>query len=124
MPEAPGKAGEVSRMKEPDGEGVANHTGLKSWVAAQEGGGQALTEVRAGRVLSRENSKPLWGADLVGIWGRRCRVWRYGEAHSGPARSETPCTHGNTLRGTREIPRSASGGRPGVRTGNPEGASR
>ena len=41
-------------MKEPYGEGVASHTGPESCVAARKGVGEALTGVRAGRVLSRE----------------------------------------------------------------------
>ena len=41
-------------MKESYGEGVATHTGPESCVAVREGGGEALTGVRAGRVLSRE----------------------------------------------------------------------
>ena len=111
-------------MKEPCGEGVASHTGLESWVASPEGGCQALTEVRTGQVLSRENSKGLRGADLVAIWGRPHRVRRKREPHSGPARSETLCTYGNTLRGTREVPRLASERWTEVRTVNPKGARR
>ena len=42
-------------MKEPYGEGVATHIGPESCVVVREGGGEALTGVRAGRVLSREN---------------------------------------------------------------------
>ena len=43
-------------MKESYGEGVATHTGPESCGAAREGGGEALTGERAGRVLSRERS--------------------------------------------------------------------
>jgi hypothetical protein len=39
-----------------DGEGVANHTGLESCVAHREVCGEALTEVRTGRVLSHEST--------------------------------------------------------------------
>ena len=34
--------------------GLANHNGLESYGAAREGGVEALTEGRTGRVLSRE----------------------------------------------------------------------
>ena len=41
-------------MKESYGEGVANHTGLRSYAGIREGAGGTLIEVRTGRVLSRE----------------------------------------------------------------------
>jgi len=43
-------------MKESYGEGVAFHTGLESCAEICKGFGEALTEVRAGRVLRREIS--------------------------------------------------------------------
>jgi len=43
-------------MKEPYSEGVASHTGPESCVSGREARDEALTGVRAGRVLSRENS--------------------------------------------------------------------
>ena len=36
-------------------EGVANHSGPESCAVAREGGGEALTGVRIGQPLSREN---------------------------------------------------------------------
>src|SRR6516165_1938052 len=51
-------------MKESYSEGIANHAGLGSYAVVREGGGGTLTEVRAGRVLSRE--MPIRS-------GRRCR---------------------------------------------------
>jgi hypothetical protein len=42
-------------MQESYGEGPASHTGSESCAIAREGGGEALTGGRAGRVLSREN---------------------------------------------------------------------
>ncbi len=50
-------------MKESYGEGVANHTGPESCGGTREGSDEALTGVRAGRVLSREMNAP----------GCRCR---------------------------------------------------
>lgn len=90
-------------MKESYGEGVATHTGPESCGAAREGGTEALTGVRAGRVFSRE-SNFLRDADAVGESGRLHLAHRYREVLQGPARSETPSTHGNTSRGSREVP--------------------
>ena len=90
-------------MKESYGEGLATHTGPESCGAAREGGDEAWTGERAGRVFSRERNL-LRDADAVGESGRQHPVRRYREAHRSPARSETPCTYGNTLRGNREIP--------------------
>src|SRR2546425_10777399 len=55
---APVKTGEVLRMKEPYGEGLASYTDSESCAGVREGGGEALTGVRAGRVLSREILHP------------------------------------------------------------------
>jgi hypothetical protein len=52
-------------MREPYGEGVASRTGPESCVAVREDGGEALTGVRMGRVLSRESHGQLRGADAV-----------------------------------------------------------
>ena len=90
-------------MKESYGEGLATHTGPESCGAACKGGVEALTGVRAGRVLSRERTS-LRDADAVGGSGRHHPGHRYREVLRGPARSETPCTHGNTSRENREIP--------------------
>jgi hypothetical protein len=53
-PESAGKTGKVSWMKEPYGEGVANHTGPESCGGGSNAVAEALTGVHAGRVLSRE----------------------------------------------------------------------
>jgi hypothetical protein len=84
---------------------VAIHIGPESCGAAREGGVEALTGERAGRVFSREKHL-LRDADVVGGSGRLHPMCRYREAHGSPARSQTPCTYGNTLPGNREIPRS------------------
>lgn len=87
-------------------EGVATHDIPESCASPLGNHGrEALTGVRAGRVLSRE-SDSLQGADPVGRWGRPHRMRQYREAHRGPARSETLCMHGCTLFGNREVPRS------------------
>ncbi len=90
-------------MKESYGEGLATHTGPESCGAAREGGVEALTGERAGRVFSRVRNL-LRDADAVRRSGRLHPVHRYREVRRDPARSETPGTYGNTLRGNREIP--------------------
>ena len=90
-------------MKESYGEGLATHTGPESCGAAREGGDEAWTGERAGRVFSRVRNL-LRDADAVRRCGRRHPVHRYREVRWSPARSETPCTYGSTSRGNREIP--------------------
>ncbi len=90
-------------MKESYSKGLATHTGPESCGAARKGGVEALTGVRAGRVLSRE-SNFLRGADAVRRRGRQHPVHRYREMLRDPARSQTPSRHGNTSRENREIP--------------------
>jgi hypothetical protein len=120
-------------MKESYVEGLASYGGPESCVCTRKGAGEALTGVRAGRVLSREINAP-WrklrddrGAEALGIRRRPHWCCRIGEAASDPARSETPRTRGNTLLGNREVPRptasrwEASGA---VRIVKPEGARR
>ncbi len=103
-------------MRESYVEGLAAHSGPESCVVAREGSGEALTGVRAGRVLSRERNPclraDLRDADAVGVGGRPRPAHRYREMRWSPARSETPCMHGNTSRENREILRlpAADGG--------------
>ena len=85
-------------------EGLANHNGPESCGAAREGGVEALTGERAGRVFSVRIC--LRDADAVGESGRPQPVHRYREVCQSPARSETPCTYADTSRGNREIPGS------------------
>ena len=89
-------------MRESNSEGVANHTDPESCGVARKGNVEALTGERAGRVLSRERNL-LRSADAVGDVGRRNRWRRNRETPLGSARSETPCTYGNTSFGNREI---------------------
>ena len=83
---------------------IATHIGPESCGAIRKSSVEALTGERAGRVLSRVR-KSLRDADTVGESGRQHRVRRYREVYQSPARSETPCTYGDTSRGNREIPR-------------------
>src|SRR2546428_12908531 len=107
-------------MKESYGEGLATHTGPESCGAACKGGTEALTGVRAGRVLSRE-SNSLRDADAVGESGRPHLEHRYCEVPQSPARSETPCTCGNTSLGNREIPCLPAAGGAAGRGGKSKG---
>ena len=90
-------------MKEPYEEGVANRLDPESCVVVREDGGEALAGARAGWVLSREITGSVQGADVVLGNGRPHRLGRYRESQSNPARSETPCMYGNSLRGSREV---------------------
>jgi hypothetical protein len=92
-------------MKKSYESGSATHIGPESCGAAREGGVEALTGERAGRVLSRV-SQSLRDADAVGESGRPHRVHRYREVCQSPARSETPSTYADTSFGNREIPSS------------------
>ena len=82
-------------MKESHVEGLATHSGPESCEAARKGSVEALTGVRAGRVLSRESEGIL--RDAVPL-----STLRYREMPPGPARSQTPCTYGNTSHENRE----------------------
>ena len=110
-------------MKEPYEEGLANRFDPESCGVSRKGDGEALTGARAGWVLSREIPED-WGADVVPGNGRQHRSCRERETRLDPAWSETPCMYGNSLYGTREIPRSAQRDGAVVRVENPKGASR
>ena len=92
-------------MKESYSEGMANHTGLRSYAGVRKGVGGTLTEVRAGWVLSREMATQNQGADAVMPSGRQHRLRRTPMLQKNPARSKTPNMHGNILIGDWEIPR-------------------
>jgi hypothetical protein len=111
-------------------EGVANYNDLESCGATRKGGVEALTEERAGWVLSRENmtllrkQQALQGADALEISGRQHRVHRHRKVHLAPARSKTPSMHGTILRGNREIPRLSAEERSADRVGKSKDARR
>jgi hypothetical protein len=111
-------------MRVSDGEGIAIHTGPESCVSAREGGGEALTGVRAGRVLSCEKERTHRGADALRVCGRPHSARRYRETSGDPARSETPCTHASTSFRNREIPRPPAGKKTAGRIGKSQDTSR
>jgi hypothetical protein len=89
-------------MKESYGEGLATHADPESCGAACEGGVEALTGARAGRVFSRESTS-LRSADAVRRCGRLHSARRYRETRRDSARSETPSTYGSTSHENRDI---------------------
>ena len=104
-------------------EGLANHNGPESCGVAREGGVEALTGGRIGRVLSREihallrKQQVLWDADAVENVGRQYRVHRHRKVYLDPARSETPRMYASTWSGNREIPCPSAGERTAGRVG-------
>ena len=92
-------------------EGLASYGGPESCVHIREGVGEALTGVRAGRVLScviHAPGRKAWddrGAEVVELHRRPHRACRIGEAGTDPAQSQTLRTRASTLFGNREIPR-------------------
>jgi hypothetical protein len=110
-------------MQESYGEGLAVHTGLAPCGSVRKDGIEASAEVRAGQVLSRERTS-LQGADAVGTGGRPYLVRRYRETRQNPARSETLCTSGNTMRGNREVLESSAEDGAADRVGKPKGVRR
>src|SRR5215470_13068641 len=104
-------------------EGLANYNGPESCGAAREGGVEALTGGRTGRVLSREiyalsrKRQVLRDADALEIVGRQHRVHRQRKVYLDPARSETPRMYASTGSGNREIPRPSAGERTAGRVG-------
>jgi hypothetical protein len=86
-------------MRESYVEGLATHSGPESCGDPHKG---MVGGVRAGRVLSRERSL-VRDADAAGIVGRHHRAHRQREMRTGPARSQTPCTYGNTSHENREV---------------------
>lgn len=120
-------------MKESYVEGLATYSGPESCVHIREDVGEALTGVRAGRVLSREIHAPrrqVWvdrGAEAVETGRRPHRSCRIGEAVPDPARSETPRTRGNISLGNREVPRPSAArweATPAERIEKPKGVQR
>jgi hypothetical protein len=111
-------------------EGIANHNGPESCGAAREGGVEALTGVRTGRVWSREiyallrKRQVLRDADALEDVGRQHRVHRHRKGCQDPARSETRCRYASTWLGNREIPRLSAEERTADRVGKSKDESR
>src|SRR4051812_2803398 len=107
-------------MKESNIEGIANHDDPESFANAREGGGEALTEARAGGGLSRE-IRHFGLPDAIDPDGRQHERHRHCEMPVGPARSQTPHTHGISMRENREVPQSLAADGAAGRIGKAEG---
>ncbi len=86
-------------MKESHTEKVANHGGPESCADVREGGGEALTGVRAGRAIEPRN-QGIQGADAVIQCERQYRWQRYAQVVGITERSPDSIT---------EIPQVLSG---------------
>jgi RNA-directed DNA polymerase len=84
-------------------EGVASHGGPESCAAAREGGGEALTGVRVGRVIEPRNQQ-VRGADAVRLAEGNTAGGVRRESLVGPARSEIHGMCGAFMRENREVP--------------------
>jgi RNA-directed DNA polymerase len=89
-------------MKESHGKDLASHPAPESCAGGREATGEALTGAHAGQPSSRKIGVPTLlteaeGNILDGVIGK---------PSMDPARSETLCMRGNSLRRNREIPQA------------------
>jgi RNA-directed DNA polymerase len=82
-------------------EGLANHTVPESCADVREGIGEALTGVRIGWVLSRENNTP--GTPTLCIEWKATRAGASARALGRPGAVADPSMCVSSLRGNREI---------------------
>ena len=109
-------------MQVPYDEGVASHIGPESCAVAREGLGEALTGECTGQPLSRERSLIL-GADAVHkVEGNMSGRDNARPGRPGVVRDPGMCRR--SLRGNREISRSAVRQSPPVRIGKARSRSR
>ena len=95
-------------MKVSYGEGIASHTGPESCGCTRKGAVEALTGGRAGWVSSPVILN-VRDADALMSRGRLNRPARQREGRSGPAGSQTPCTHASTSQGGTTPPSKTNG---------------
>jgi hypothetical protein len=89
-------------MRESYVEGITTHDGPRSCADARKGGGEASDRGTHGPGIEPRNAQ-IQDADAVIRCGRQHVRHRHREMTYGPARSETPCTCGTSLRENREI---------------------
>jgi hypothetical protein len=89
-------------MKESHVEGVATHDDPESCGGVREDVAEALDRGTGGPGIQPRNPV-IQGVDAVTISERQYVPHRHREMRDGPARSETPCTHGTFLHENREI---------------------
>src|SRR5260370_20150853 len=96
-------------------EGLANHDDREPCVGSREGAGEASVAARAGQAIEPRNHR-VRGAGAVYGSGRQHCQWRYRELLAGPARAETLCMYGTSMREDPEVPRPPPSGvtRPGA----------
>ena len=92
-------------MRVSSSEGLANHTVLESCVGPREGDGEALTGVRIGWVLSRENNTP--GTPTLCIERKATSTGASSRAPGRPGAVVDPSMCVRSLPGNREISRLA-----------------
>jgi len=83
-------------------EGVATHGGPESCVVVCEGGGEALTGVRAGRAIEPRNVQS--GVPTLSEWRKATSAAADREASSDPAWSKNQGMYGTFMRENREVP--------------------
>ena len=88
-------------MQVSSSEGLANHTVPESYVGPREGDGEALTGVRIGWVLSRENNTP--GSPTLCIERKATWTGASSRAPGRPGAVVDPSMCVSSLRGNREI---------------------
>ena len=103
-------------------EGVAIHIGPESCAGAREGFGEALTGGRIGQPLSRERFL-FWVPTLCRSW-KATRLGASSRAFGRPGVVRDPGMCRRSLRGNREISRSAVRHKPPVRIGKARSRSR
>jgi hypothetical protein len=106
----------------PYDEGVANHIGPESCAVAREGLCEALTGGRIGQPLSRERVL-FWVPTPCTRWKATCPGATV-RASGRPGVVRDPGMCGRSLRGNREISRSAVRQSPPVRIGKARSRSR
>ena len=90
-------------------EDLASHGGPESCVGVPRGRSEALTGVRAGGVIEPRNETEAPGADVLVRAEGNTAGGVYRESLVDPARSESSCTYGVSMRENREIPWSPTG---------------
>jgi len=105
-------------------EGLASQAISESCALTRKGGGEALTGVHVGEVLSCEIVTQLRDADALLDAEGHIDEGAIGEPRSSPARSETLCMRARSAHGNWEILRSARGVIPRARAVNPQGTRR
>src|SRR5215471_20704538 len=116
------ETGKEQRVEVPCDEGLAIHIGPESCAVAREGLGEALTGGRIGQPLSRE-SFLSWVPTQCILW----KAIRSGASTRAPGRPgvvRDPGMCRRSLRGNREVLRSAAWQQPPVRIGKARSRSR